>query len=63
MSMFSLAVFWSRSSMLECGIATGRRVCPSVLSLSHAGNASKLITVGSRGFRRRVVKGTLVFIP
>jgi len=23
MSMFSLAVFWSRSSMLECGIATG----------------------------------------
>ena len=41
----------SRSAMLDRDIGTGGvSVCPS-----HVGNASKLITIGSRGFHQQVV--------
>jgi len=43
-------MFLSRSAVPE------RDFCPSVC-LSHAGSASKLMTVGLRGFHRRVSQG------
>ena len=47
----------SRSAMLEGNVAVGGvSVRPSV-RLSHAGNASKLTTVGSRGFHFQVARG------
>ena len=47
-----MSMLYSRPSLLSCSAATaisGVSVCLSVC-LSHAGNASKLMNVGSRGF-------------